>query len=214
MIIELEGIDGSGKSTIAALLAKTFDTEVVTFRSLDYLQTVMEYVEHKPDNILARFILDLAGDKLISHDICVHRISTEPKIKGNVILDRYVYSTLVTNIALDRLYNNGESSKLIKKLFESEIKRLTMPDLVVFLYVDMEVQKTRVDYRKRKNVEMLDKNEKYNRLSENLFKETANQLKKKKLNFIEIDTTNKSPLEVLEIIKTHIKTVKKWSSHA
>ena len=201
MIIALEGSDGTGKTTIANMLAKEMNGDRINFKSFGYLVSLMKYIQYNASNTVARFVYGLAGNYLKSNEIR-HAISADPG--HNIILDRYVYSALVTNVSLDILYNKGAKKRFMYKIFNAEIKNFLEPDVIIFLYADVKEQEKRIGLDKnRKNIEFLDKNQKHFLLTQNLFKKLAKKLKKQGHRVIEIDTTDKSPDEVVGIIKRH-----------
>ena len=56
-------IDGAGKTTAAALLAKAMPAEVVKTPLKDFLPEVKHFMDNSPESTLARFVYFMCGNK-------------------------------------------------------------------------------------------------------------------------------------------------------
>jgi len=135
VLIAIEGIDGSGKTTIVKFLAdelKRRGYNVVTFKEptdSEWGKRVKE-AKLKPEEELELFLKDREWN--VKYNII-------PALKSGkiVILDRYYYSTIAYQSA------RGIDLKLIKKLNE----RFPKPDLVIILDISPETALKRIKVR-------------------------------------------------------------------
>ena len=142
MLIAIEGIDGSGKTTIAYFLKETLEKcgyNVVLFKEPGdspwglFVKEIKKITRLKPELELKLFILDRKYN-------VKKNILPELKKGKLVILDRYYYSTIAYQGAC------GLNADLIKKINE---KFAPKPDLVIILDVQPEKAIERIK-KKRK----------------------------------------------------------------
>lgn len=154
MLIAIEGIDGSGKTTIAKKLATKLNFNYINFPTNSF-KNIKRFLKGKEKiSKENQFLLFLT-------DIAINTIYTK-----NCVLDRYVYSTLAYQ---NDLFSLEEAKTLFEKL------KLKKPDYVIYLDVDIEVALNRINKRKKKksvfeNTEFLKKVKKeYEIMYENQF---------------------------------------------
>ena len=184
MFIVFEGIDGSGKTTQAKLLAKKLNAF---------------YTYEPTDGLIGKLIREiLKGEKkceketlalLFAADRVQHVKLIEEKLKeSHVVCDRYLYSSIAY-----------QTSQGVDEDFILQINRFAKkPDVVVLLTVDVEEGMKRLGKEK----EIFEKDE-FLKKVQNKCLELA-----KKEGFVVIDTTNKSIYEVHEEILNQIKNRK------
>lgn len=137
MLIAIEGIDGSGKTSLARYLEKKlkeigFDTILLKEPTKsEYGKKIMKSDNLSPEEELELFILDRKYD--VENNIL-------PALRDGklVIMDRYYYSTMAYQGAL------GLSVEEIRKKNEEIAPK---PDLVIFLDIDPEKAVRRVSRR-------------------------------------------------------------------
>lgn len=141
MLITVEGIDGSGKTTIVKFLAeelKKRSYDVVTFKEptdSEYGRKIRKILREKslnPEKELELFIKD--------RELNVQK-NVLPALRSGkvVIMDRYYYSTIAYQGAL------GLNLDLIKKLNE----QFPRPDFTIILDIDPEIALKRIEAKRK-----------------------------------------------------------------
>lgn len=125
MIIEIEGIDGTGKSFLSKELSKEFGFGY--YKTPSRLKDVRENFDFSPD---ARYTFYLLG------------CSEVPE--GNWVLDRYVLSTVAYHSVANPEHKDTYL-RVAKKMLTAGI--LQRPDVVVYLCVDEHKRKERIMQR-------------------------------------------------------------------
>jgi len=135
VLIAVEGIDGSGKTTIVKFLAEELKRRgynVVTFKEPTDSEwgKKVKQAKLKPEEELELFLKDREWN--VKNNII-------PALKSGkiVVLDRYYYSTIAYQGA------RGIDPELIKKLNE----RFPKPDIVILLDVSPEIALRRIKVR-------------------------------------------------------------------
>lgn len=130
MIIAFEGIDGSGKSTIAKRIASLLNGIYLSYPTKKY-KILERYlrgeVDIEPKALFHTFLADILNDQK-------SLISDKP-----VIIDRYVLSTIAYEI--NGGYTYDERKDIIK------LSKPIIPDKIVFLNVDPKVCIKRIEHR-------------------------------------------------------------------
>jgi len=132
--IVFEGIDGSGKTTQAKLLAKrlngTYTCEPTNGEIGELIRKILSGKKCEKETLALLF----AADRI------EHVKKIEEKVKeGHVICDRYVYSSLVY-----------QSTQGIEESYILEInKHAKRPDVVILLDVDLEIAMKRMEHRSK-----------------------------------------------------------------
>ncbi|MDE1828184.1 MAG: deoxynucleoside kinase [Candidatus Micrarchaeota archaeon] len=202
--IVIEGVDGSGKTTIAQSLSTKIGGNLIASSQVSFLPAIRKYTNLDTANTIARFGYYLAVNKYTTDILANGDSKTD-------VFDRYIYSTLTTHIALDTLYNDGRNIKHIKEIFEQESQNFPTPDTVAFLYVNPEVRKLRVNLRDVRADSKLDFNSSFAIETEKLLKELAKDMRGEGItNVVEIDTSNKTVEESMNIIlKSHLGLIQR-----
>ena len=189
--VVLEGIDLSGKTTMANLLAHSFDAELLKsppspFESIK--QSVLE--EAAP---LARLYYFLASDIQIS------KMASEILARKRVICDRYLWSTLAYHSAIENI-----PPQYLVDFAKPLLRSLLMPDLVIYLKVNRESQlsraKKRADDRFQHDLLLSDK---FQQILNESYEQTKILVE---IPWLEIDTSNVSVSESLQEIVAGIRS--------
>jgi dTMP kinase len=140
MLIAIEGIDGSGKGTQAALLAEALRADGRSIASLGFPRYQQTFFGQRIGEFLnGRFgplgavdpwfaALLFAGDRWESRDLLCESIATHDA----VVLDRYVASNIAHQSAKRSTETRGELVEWIERL-EYGIYRLPRPERVILL---------------------------------------------------------------------------------
>lgn len=133
MFIAVEGMDGVGKTTVAKLLAKSFDFEYVE----KPIQKFFGLSEKEYDKICNK-IWSSKNPNITPWFFCLGNMLTS-EIGENIIVDRHILSTYY-----------WDSNEHNQNIFESAITDSVIPDLTIILYADI---KTRMDRIQKRNVD-------------------------------------------------------------
>jgi len=136
MFIVLEGIDGSGKTTLADILNKKIPNSVALKENSDF---VVE-MKKNPKNAVEIFV-----------GFCKERVEFGKKVQEQlnlgkiVIVDRYFPSSLCYQLGAckERGFDCKELSKVYKKYYSQWLK----PDLILILETDLETCIERIKER-------------------------------------------------------------------
>lgn len=146
MIVAIEGVDGTGKSTLASELGSRNNMCVVRCSAPDYLTEVRQAMRKELDKYVQQHF---------TYYLCVLamllRENADDIAKRGAVFDRYLYSTRVTHIAFDRHYNKGANIDQIVRLSEEAEKSVPKPDLVIFLRLDEKTRRERIALRASNN---------------------------------------------------------------
>ncbi len=160
MIVCIEGVDGSGKSTQAALLTMRFRSEgknVHLFSYPDYEsdtgKKIKEYL-HGTEPVNVKSLFKMYLDDIVKD---ADKIKEADK-KGIVILSRYYTSTIAYQCAQGYNYSDAK-----RKALDSG---LPVPDVMVYLWVTAQESM----YRKMKGGFVLDRHERNVFLIEDVLK--------------------------------------------
>jgi thymidylate kinase len=197
--IVIEGIDGSGKTSVAIRLATALRGKIVQTSKYDFLKGVQEYVNRNPRETLTRFVYYLSLNRYLT------RILQENPSELYII-DRYVYSTITTHLALDEIHNSGFNCEAIKRIFHRDIGTIAAPDIAAFLYVDMENRLQRIASREGSTNSPMDYDNGLAGRTQELLREFAQELRSEgKTTVVEIETSQ-APLDVVtqRIIDTYL----------
>jgi dTMP kinase len=145
-LIVIEGADGAGKATQAALLTERLQAEGILVETMEYPQYNQtffgSYIKEWLDEVHGNFIeLDprlssmlFAGDRYETRDILANWLA-EGK---HVILDRYVSASMLHQGAKITDVEKRGSFLLWLQRLEYEVFKLPRPDIVI--YLDMPAQ--------------------------------------------------------------------------
>ncbi len=187
MFIVLEGIDGTGKTTVAEILAKyfsytSFELTQPLFRP--FMDTVLGEVD---PNVF--HMLNMANLKHTSN-----LIDAEIALGSNVVCARYTPTTI-------GYHNVMAVRKGVSKLFSpsAEDYFVTKPDIIFHLTATEEVRQKRMNGRGRitSSDNMMDNHE----IRKAILAEFNN------MDMIELDTSYINPMEVAEKLLTYIETI-------
>jgi len=183
--IALEGIDGSGKTTVCQQLCKKNDAEMYKappFPFSDFRDLVDKCVNTK-----SRFYFYLSSVIHASSEI------VELLKHKNVVCDRYILSTLCYHRAADSFF----------KSFDEINIDILQPDFTFYLDADYDVRMKRIAYRE--NVENVDAVN--NDLHDKKFQEKVELEFSRYKKLIWINTNSISPEDVADKILKKIHTI-------
>ncbi len=162
VIISFVGIDGSGKSTLAEktyenLLKKNKKVKLVYGRFVPFLskitmkmgrkiflakrlenETYENYLDNKKEILKKKSMLAKIYINLIIFEYIFEiffKIILPKKMGQNIITDRYVYDTIINDIAIDMGLNVNEVNMLLKKFW----KILPRPNIAFFIDIPAEI---------------------------------------------------------------------------
>lgn len=138
--IAIEGLDGSGKSTISKSIAKKTESIYLTTPS-EVDKEERELYDSKGFSCLDRFLF-YANCTVKTAD----QINELIKSKKRVVLDRYFYSTLAYHLPFCKDINDEHIN-----IFDNIIR----PDLIIYVTADYEITVNRINQRT-----MIEKNDK------------------------------------------------------
>jgi deoxyguanosine kinase len=171
-LILFEGVDGSGKTLLAKMLAKKMGG--LYYHSPPVvLEPLKQYANNASFKV--RYQYFMLGNYIVSEEL------KELLLTQDVVLDKYFYSTIAFH-------------SILLKSNLSLPKDLLMPDHTFYLTASMEEIKRRLNLK--------EKITKYEELS--LLQEVDKKYKeifKENPNITTIETTNKTPSEILKIIE-------------
>ncbi len=155
MFICFTGIDGSGKSTLARRLVAKLESNgkksqyvysrfrpqlirplaaagrSLFLRNKNIYKDYSEYSGTRKSLFRNRF-LSMVYERLLLFDYCMQTVMKvkRPLIRGvNVVCDRYVYDTVITDLAADMGYSQGKIARELKRCFWV----LPKPDIVFLI---------------------------------------------------------------------------------
>ena len=187
--IVLEGVDGTGKSTVARLLANDPDIEAIESPPFPFDSIKQSVLESAAP--MARIAYFMAGNMQISARV------TNPLQTKHLLCVRYVFSTLAYHSALENI--NATELQPLVQIFS---RWITLPDAVIFLDVSADVQASRL----RGRVD--------GALQSRLASSTSFQLRLRRayddvrglfdVSWVDVDTSKIGPEEVAKRIRTTI----------
>lgn len=204
MIIIIEGVDVSGKTTIAMLLKRELNATVVSASLEDFNPAARGYADKNPQDTMAHFAYYLEANLRIIDKVQEQR-EEDPNII--VIFDRSICSVIATNIALDILYNKGKNITTMENIGFEIWKNSPKPDLFILLQVDESVRELRMQLRDKKNDE-LDRNIAFVEHTAKELRKISARLSIGGLPILEVDTSKISEKEVIEKIIRKINSIR------
>ncbi len=193
MIITIDGGDGCGKSTLAQMISEHYNFTYIKKPIDDFLGV------KKPDTLRAN------ASKLVQK--VVYDINKNEKVKvgfNNGLLLYYKNKLQNENAVIDRgplscyLFNG---SPITESTFDYFLRRGLNFDLSIFLKASNKTRLTRLAKRNNADPDLSD--EKIGSLSDNQDRALA-YAHSRKLNVLEIETDDKTPEEIFEIVRTYI----------
>lgn len=193
MIITIDGGDGCGKSTLAQMISEHYNFTYIK-KPIDDFWGVK-----KPDTLRAN------ASKLVQK--VVYDINKNEKVKvgfNNGLLLYYKNKLQNENAVIDRgplscyLFNG---SPITESTFDYFLRRGLNFDLSIFLKASNKTRLTRLAKRNNADPDLSD--EKIGSLSDNQDRALA-YAHSRKLNVLEIETDDKTPEEIFEIVRTYI----------
>ncbi len=173
MIIGLEGIDGSGKTTLSLLLSSTLEYNQLSFPYYDNMPIIKEY-------LTGNISLDGQTSFML---FATNIVQNQDKVKDNIIIDRYIYSTLAYT-----KYDYIKSKNIIDNL------SLKHADIVFLL----DISPNDSIKRRMKHPQIYDVDIPFLQTVRNRFLQMANDQYKTK--WVIIDATKKPTLILEEIL--------------
>ncbi len=129
-----EGIDGSGKSTVAELVAKQVRGMYLKSPPLPFSMAKQRILETAAP--AARLLYFIASN------IEITQIVNRTLPKRHVIVDRYLWSTFAYHAAIE-----GISISSMRPIWKALCSYLRLPDLVIFLTAERKTQLRRLSNR-------------------------------------------------------------------
>ena len=191
MVIAVEGLDGSGKSTIAKNLSKKLDFIYVE-KPLKYLFANNNSDGYEELMSLAKKIYEVKSDSIRASFIGMGLLAAYDKFKDqNIVLDRHFLSNY--------FWNGSEESKYI---FDGLIKTIGKPDLTIILYASPEERYQRIKKRDQNDPDLNDKD-----MLIDGYPKMIDFANENNFNYLYVDTSNKDEKEVLEEILNYINNL-------
>ncbi|MEK6860678.1 MAG: dTMP kinase [Nanoarchaeota archaeon] len=187
--IVLEGLDGSGKTTIAKRLAEV--AGATYFRTPgDDFKPVRSYVDNgTPPETKLFYYLSTVFD-------ASKKIDEERKNRP-VVCDRYIWSSFVPHSTF-----YGEDLDFLERLFSHFTDRLVKPDHTIFLDVSAQEQLARLGIRSEETMSPSDKLCLDSKLRNNV--RDAYLRIAERNNWIYIDTTSKPVEDIVDQLKRRL----------
>ena len=142
-LIILEGKSGTGKSTLANLMRQETSAIIMKAPKPDFLITLDNYFNSErfmaSKNTIARFAYHISAFKALEYDII--RMINEGR---TVILDRYILTTIASQLAFDFVYNNTKDRETLLYLAKGVREDFSKPDAIVYLTVDEAERRARM----------------------------------------------------------------------
>ena len=185
-----EGIDSSGKTTILNNLCGEPHIKTLSSPPSPYDQLKQQVLENACP--MSRLVFFLASNIQISENV-------EKLLPYfNVISDRYVFSTIVYHMALERIPYSS-----IEKIVSESLPYMRMPEKVILFTVDREEQLKR--YKNKKDDLLQKQLAKDDEFQKRLIDNYKSVLKSFESNWIEINTTNLTFEETKERVLSNFK---------
>ena len=183
MHIAIEGMDGVGKTTVCTMLAQklgyTFVEKPLHYifddspQSVEQYQKIAKRINQNPDRDFTAWFYGL--NNLFLHS----------KFKDqNIITDRH----LVSNYCWSGAECNGD-------IYDLLIKKIGMPDYTVILYANPQAIEKRLKQRNENDPNLSKLN-----MSEIAYERMISFCKERKFPFVVIDTSDKKPEEIVNLI--------------
>lgn len=182
MFISIEGIDGSGKSTVVKLLAEKLGGVAISTPPDIMKQIRSEFDDSKSRK--SRYYFYISGLYLL--DESIRQLMRE----GHVICDRHIHSTLAYQYP-----DNEPFPTDIDSLFQD----LQKPEKTIFLTADKTIRRARI--LSRENDGITNSAADYNYEAQELALSRFELMP----NMIRIDTTNHTAIEVCDKICKHLQ---------
>jgi len=187
MIIAIEGMDGSGKTTVAKSIEKELKFKYVK----EPLKELFE-IDDKHIEKISKKIFDNKDIKLKAWYLALGDIFALNQYKNeNIVMDRHVL--------LNYYWNGNEQSK---EIFDTQVKLFGKPDLTIILYASPEIRLNRILNRNPNDPDLQKDN-----MKKNGYDKLLEFVKKYKYNYVVIDTDNLSIDEVIKKCINQIETL-------
>jgi thymidylate kinase len=185
--IVIEGLDGSGKTSVAETLAKDYSYELVITPGVEFqMGSIIEKKSH-----YTRLLYYYTGNFSASDYIS--------KASNNIVCNRYIFSTMASFSYFNNISIN-ETYEMMKLLNE----KILLPDYVIYLSVPRNILVERLKSRGDKNMSFLDNfilNNDSAALENNylsLFEKMSNQIKYSVVNSNDlVERTCKNIIEII-----------------
>lgn len=211
MIIVVEGVDGTGKSSLAESLSGYFGSSPIHSENALLGARIKEILKEDPLNPVARSIFYMSNAKVTLESIGIERLKSRDEV---FVFDRYMYSTIASQQSMAVYLGDADSVKVMEKIAVASIDEFPKPEAVFFLYAEKATRIKRIE--ERKEAGRFDKEYDMKEAEQKLYPKLAEMLRGKGVKVHEIDTTNITKEEVfLEAVKTisNMEPVRKSSEY-
>lgn len=181
MIIAVEGLDGTGKTTISKYISKKYNYQYKN----DYLEKMLNLTEEQFFAMKEKINDYLEVRTLIFMSSLVYNIQTAPT---NTVFDRYILS--------EYYYDGSQESE---EWFKTFVKKEFLPDLTFILYADDDIRRKRI-YKRNKNDKDLKKISK----GRELYKKMLFFANENNMNYVLINTNNLELNQIENIVDEYM----------
>ncbi|MGC8538862.1 MAG: dTMP kinase [Candidatus Micrarchaeia archaeon] len=216
-LIVIEGLNGTGKSTVANEVASVLGATIMKIPASDFMTKLKAYFDMHPEETVARTLYFMWA----AEDIGRKAANILRKNPDNiVILDRYWYTTYAAQRAYEIAYNSGRNLEEIDRIIDETKARMLVPDAIVYIYVQPAIRDLRLAMRReadKRNDKWHSGDAKLYYAFEKEYKRLFEQLEKEGANVIRIDNSgdiSKTVSNTLEQLNRSVFARKKAPTRA
>ena len=208
-MIVVEGVDGTGKSSLAESLARYFGSSPIHSENVLLGEQIKGILKEDPLNPVARSIFYLSNAKVTLGSVGIERLESRDEV---FVFDRYIYSTIASQQSMAVYLGDADSAKAMERIAAASIDEFPKPEVVFFLYAEKSTRIKRIE--ERKEAGRFDKEYDMKEAEQKLYPKLAEMLRGSGVKVREIDTTNITKDGVfLDAVKAigHLEPV--WKSY-
>jgi thymidylate kinase len=185
MMIVVEGVDGTGKSSLTESLAEYFGGNQIHSENTLLGEQIKAMLKEDPLNPVARAVFYMSNAKVTLESIGVERLKSRDEV---FVFDRYMYSTIASQQSMAVYIGDENSAHVMEKMASAAIDEFPKPDKVIFLYAERGTRIKRIEGRKEAG--RFDKEYDMKEAEQKLYPKLAAMLRNRGVKVCEIDTTN------------------------